>query len=165
MAHILTSPFGSGPTARATFAKLSWVWWCTAMSPQYFGCLWKEFIYIPEWLQTFWILTLPILNYIIPLVGVSYHCYLIFISHFFRELRSKKTFSVLPAVIVLSWDGVKIVHSQSGTYCGQITGETSCPPDESNICWDGYDEESTVYILSVPMTIALAVSLIELSPF
>ena len=90
MAHILTSPFGSGPTARATFAKLSWVWWCTAMSPQYFGCLWKEFIYIPEWLQTFWILTLPILNYIIPLVGVSYHYYLIYISHFFRELMSKK---------------------------------------------------------------------------
>ena len=75
---------------------------------------------------------------------------------------------MLPAVIVLSWDGVKIVHSQSGTYCGQITGETSCPPDKSNICWDGYDEESTVYILSVPMTIALAVSfnqIIELSPF
>ena len=53
------------------------------------------------------------------------------------------------------------MQSPLDTYCGQdeaTEDNTSCPPDRSNICWEGYDEESTIYILSVPMTIALAVS-------
>ena len=43
------------------------------------------------------------------------------------------------------------------TYCLEQNNTThSCKGN--NTCWEGYDELSLVYILSVPMTIALAVS-------
>ena len=40
-----------------------------------------------------------------------------------------------------------------GDACGQ---ENTCLPG-NHTCWEGYDEQPTIYILSVPMTIALAV--------
>ena len=38
-------------------------------------------------------------------------------------------------------------------------GRDACGQDKTcnHTCWEGYDEQPTIYILSVPMTIALAV--------
>ena len=59
-------------------------------------------------------------------------------------------------MVVSSWASAMSLQIPD-TYCLEQNNTThSCKGN--NTCWEGYDELSLVYILSVPMTIALAVS-------
>ena len=62
-------------------------------------------------------------------------------------------YSVLPFLCVVSWGTTMAVMSPD-RYCDE--GETEC--QNSQTCWEGYTQQPYAYILSVPMTLALAVS-------
>ncbi len=115
----------------------------------------QESIYIQEWPQTSSIRRLLLSNSITLLDGVSEiilsknqalpsHCHHVI-------------FVVLPSVVVSTW-AVAMSLQSPDTYCildANVTSTESCKGN--NTCWEGYDELSIAYILSVPMTIALAV--------
>lgn len=64
-------------------------------------------------------------------------------------------------MIVGTWAVTMSIQSPD-TYCLADNVTVSC--EGNNTCWEGYDELPFVYILSVPMTIALAVSLAYFHP-
>lgn len=63
----------------------------------------------------------------------------------------------LPLVCVVSWATTMATQSPD-LYCDDT--DTSCKGNHT--CWEGYDEQPFAYILSVPMTIALALNLLFL---
>ena len=61
--------------------------------------------------------------------------------------------SALPFLCVVSWATTMAVMSPD-RYCEE--SEPDC--QSSQTCWEGYTQQPYAYILSVPMTLALAVS-------